>query len=490
MVISQSVRSPMVGPMVAPHVPPMDLLEGMLQLPRPLYSPRTGPASSPRLSPVPLQPGPCSETEPVTLKRRKPEVPPGADLSPPKRARVSLRSAAGPGADANVGVARRPRDMSLHEAAERALRIFDELWANYLREYHASHEEDARKLAEQQVPAKYDELRSVVLNLLPRMSYTQKPRCGCPSSPSSECEYDVIEFQGRSLPPSALRRCSELSEQLAYARQASDEGRARDALLAALSALSSRSQECWLDAWLPEDDWLSRQKGEPKTKHQSIFEDWLKEALAEGARGHFVEALLHSAASFRIAFSIGEAVPRPASLLVTYSMPLSRCFEKMDGGGPLRGARSDWRLLPHFALQDIRTPPEGKTGTHNERKRASELRPEPAIRDLLRSSSPVIMLDAYAALAPRAECKAHGLGDIIKEELAKLFRDAKSRGQAVVFMLGGDDEHKLAQKVYLKAPFTDHGLRIGYLRWRETATEPWAREKRGDDRLCIGLQLP
>ena len=31
---------------------------------------------------------------------------------------------------------------------------------------------------------------------------------------------------------------------------------------------------------------------------------------------------------------------------------------------------------------------------------------------------------------------------------------------------------------------------IGYLRWRASADEPWAREKPYSDRTCLGIQMP
>merc|ERR1711924_361099 len=99
------------------------------------------------------------------------------------------------------------------------------------------------------------------------------------------------------------------------------------------------------------------------------------------------------------------------------------------------------------------------------------LRAEPKIRELIRSKVPVVMLDVIAALAPR-ECAAeHGLSEIVKAELTALLRQAHADGKAVVFMLGGNKPQTLAQKVYLKPPSTDNGLRCGYLRWRDGAGE-------------------
>lgn len=108
----------------------------------------------------------------------------------------------------------------------------------------------------------------------------------------------------------------------------------------------------------------------------------------------------------------------------------------------------------------------------------------------MRSKAPVVMLESFAALAPRDKAKENGLSKIVKSELSNLLSEAKAQGKAVVFMCGGDNCYKLAKKVYLQPPFTDHGLRLGFLRWRESATEPWARERSWGDRVIVGLQLP
>lgn len=124
------------------------------------------------------------------------------------------------------------------------------------------------------------------------------------------------------------------------------------------------------------------------------------------------------------------------------------------------------------------------------RQSTRRLEADAALLRLLKSRRPVIMLDAVAALAPRAQARHHKISCVVKMELAKLLRDAKERGLAVVFMLGGDSPHVLAEKVYLRPAFTDYGLRCGYLRWRERDADSWAREKAEEKRVCIGLQMP
>lgn len=182
---------------------------------------------------------------------------------------------------------------------------------------------------------------------------------------------------------------------------------------------------------------------------------------------------------------------RPASLLLTHSISFRTALAKMDGGGPLRNPPRKW-CRREFAFQDLVFGEfaSGVSAPRGERCPARLLEVEPRITELFRSRAPVLFLDVVAALAPRGEAKELGVSDVVKVELSRLLREAKERGQPVVFMLGGDQPHVLAQKVYLRAPFTDFGLRCGYLRWREAAAEPWAREKPEDERVCLGIQMP
>jgi hypothetical protein len=87
-------------------------------------------------------------------------------------------------------------------------------------------------------------------------------------------------------------------------------------------------------------------------------------------------------------------------------------------------------------------------------------------------------------------CKKEGFSSIVTAELAMLFRQAKERGEAVVFSLGSEFPHKLAQKVYLRPPLSNWGMRCGCLRWRESEGAKWLREFPWDDRITLGLQMP
>ena len=45
-------------------------------------------------------------------------------------------------------------------------------------------------------------------------------------------------------------------------------------------------------------------------------------------------------------------------------------------------------------------------------------------------------------------CKSNSLNKIVTAELANLLREAKARGEAVVFSLGSENPHKLAERVH------------------------------------------
>ena len=102
-----------------------------------------------------------------------------------------------------------------------------------------------------------------------------------------------------------------------------------------------------------------------------------------------------------------------------------------------------------------------------------------------------MLLDVFASLAPRKFSKHNGLSKVVESELQDLLRNAKAQGKAVVFMMGGEQPHVLAEKVYLRAPFTDNGLRCGFIRWRESPRASWERERHTwQKRVLLGIQLP
>jgi len=172
---------------------------------------------------------------------------------------------------------------------------------------------------------------------------------------------------------------------------------------------------------------------------------------------------------------------------------LFEALESLDYNGPLVGeAKSrEWCSMAgrQFAFQGARFGVPGRLGSRA-REEVKTIQADAKLRDLLRSRKKVVVLEVVAALAPRQVAKKQGLGEIVKAEIAKVMREAKSRGEAVVFCLGSDSPLTLAEKVYLRQPIGDYGLRCGYLRWRESAGVPWGREKEWDNRVCLCLQMP
>jgi hypothetical protein len=338
-------------------------------------------------------------------------------------------------------------------------------------------DKNACKLAESQASELYEEACEIAAEL---MRWVNIDRCKLQGDVSTS--YAKVQFQG-----SASGKCFDLFGELDFLRK-SVHGRARDALCAILAVLSSRSEKCWLDgieaeSVIKEDLKWNRNKPEKLEEEVAAF-------TSRKVHGHFGRKLVDPRAIFRMAFAIDGLRLKPVSLMITHLLPLKDAFKRMDGEGPLEDRPYQWffKGSRQFAFQQVCC----KACTERtDRKHAWSLVAEPQIKNLLCSHKPVLFLDSLSALAPRKLSKEHGLSKIVQWELATLLRQAKAQGQAVVFMLGGAEPHKLAEKVYLQPPFTDYGLRCGYLRWRESPRKPWAREKVGwSERPCIGLQLP
>jgi len=317
----------------------------------------------------------------------------------------------------------------------------------------------ARELAEEQVASVYERLCELVMRLTRWTEHEQS------EGKASDGEvYDVAQFQGIS--PEKRRNCkaASLSAKMQLARDTPGRrGRARDALCAVLATLASRREMVWLQAY----------------------------DVEEPVRGYFAPALVSPTSVFRWSLrrspSSPGAPPRPASLLVTHHLPLMKALWKMDQCGPLPFEPRTWckeNRGSQFALQELASAEDG------DRQHVDDIRSDPRLHRLLRTKTPVVLLDAYVALAPRELSRQHGLGEIAREELRAVLRESKERGQAVVFQLGGEDPHLLAYKVYLKPFFMEWGLRCGYLRWRSSSKESWAKEKPYQGRAVLGLQLP
>lgn len=264
-----------------------------------------------------------------------------------------------------------------------------------------------------------------------------------------------------------------------------------------MAAVSSRKEKVWLECHDLLDELKKLLNAMPKNKLSSKRRDTIREEvpkLVEDGAGFFASALIDPRSVHYVTFAKGPEGPLPAMSMIIRRMPLWDAFKTMDYEGPLRGAAADKCWLRsserQFALQDLQLGDEEEEDSKKERRAVKALEPDSQLRDLLRSKRPVVLLDTLAALAPREVCKEHGFSKIVQAELVSLMRQAKARGDAVVFHVASDEPHKLAQKVYMRSPVADYGIRCGYLRWRESPDSPWAREFRSDERLALCLQMP
>jgi hypothetical protein len=249
--------------------------------------------------------------------------------------------------------------------------------------------------------------------------------------------------------------------------------------------------ECKLKELIKKDK-LPKSKTSPKRKDAIV--SFLEKDSSYGY-GFFAHYLVKMSATMRIAFAPGKTLV-PAVLVLTERKPLFHCLGSPnddEGDAPLCGpARQfDWckKAGTQFALQDVNLEIEDERDIKS-RIPAKELKPDAKLRAQLLSKKPVVYLDVIASLAPRAMAKDDGHSTIVKAELAKLMKEAKQRGEWVVFALGSDAPHTLFKKVYNRPPIADYGLRCGYLRWRASASDPWEKEAPFDMRTCICFQSP
>lgn len=368
------------------------------------------------------------------------------------------------------------------QGTEAAMQLFREALTAYVLEQDMKGEDAADKFGEEWAATHYEELKRSILDLLPWTGDMHAATGGA---------YDMIKFQGRK---TARRKVCK--RQLQYLRADGEQARAWEALSAVLSAISSRKEMNWLEYHDVVDELhlnklLAKMPG-CKTKRSARRREAIHELIpkmAEEGAGAFADALIDPRSLHVVTFARGPGGPVPATSMTIRRMPLWDALKTMDDDGPLRGEAMVkewcWAAGRQFALQDLSFGPEDGS-----RKCAKSLKPDTQLRDLLRSKRPVVLLDTLAALAPRDVCRTNGVSDIVKAELAALFREAKANGEAVVLCLGGGSTRKLAEKVYLRPPLADYGLRCGCLRWRQSADVPWAREFRSDDRITLCLQMP
>lgn len=361
----------------------------------------------------------------------------------------------------------------LERAIEKACQLHALIYATFKKVRSAGEAEEsdsdadqteACETAERQTAARYEELTDAVAVLLRGADEEEMP-----SGTAGGRDYNVVQLRGRKPrleKKNRSKRGPNLGELLEAARNEGSCGRSRDALCAALATLGSRREKCWLGA-------ASREL-----------------PVENPIRGYFTHALVDPTATLRLAILPSVPRPLPASLIVTHLLPLAEALRKIDQCGPfVENPRVMCRAAGRqFTFQEML--PDQLQNAPGDRQHSRLLKPEPRLREILRSKAPAVLLDSFAALAPREVARKHGLADVTKAELLALLREAKCRGQAVVFQVGGDDPRTLAKKVYLQPQYTQFGLRCGNIRWRPSSEEPWVREKPRAYRPLIALQMP
>jgi len=367
---------------------------------------------------------------------------------------------------------------------------------------------------------KYDVFKGALLDMLPWLGPMK------PATPTAQGrKYDVIEFEGMRPPrhiqelehkgkPAAVNYPDILQRaQLEWLRTVGDRPQSWEAFVAVLSMMAARGEMSWMDTFHISNEMDYKMKkvpGASKTSKGTPKRNaWIRQYLLDQKQygcGNFVGYLVDKDATMRVSFVHAPGVPRPipATLIIGAREPLWDALQHQDDNGPVRfpvacqkdKQKRDWLMKAgrQFAFQlasfDSDGVPVDEEDKLKSRASIHTLQPDPKLRDLLRSKKLVSQLEVIAALAPRDVMKKEGLSEIVKAELTMFMRDAKARGEAVVFCLGSTAPHTLAQKVYLRAPIGDYGLQCGYLRWRDSPELPWARERSWENRICLCLQMP
>jgi len=389
---------------------------------------------------------------------------------------------------------------ALDNAVDAAMTTFMDAWYAFALERDGAKNKDAddredhaSKVSEAWAAERYEQMKGPLLGLLPWLGPMQ-------DADTNGRKYQVVEFQGRKPPHQKGEKDmgdDEILKPMLEWLRNEPRGRAWEALCAVMAALSTRKEKCWLEAHETcggLEERLSKMpmcKSKTSLRRKQAIRTSLEEEKAGGC-SFFAEYLVHASGHLRVAFAQGPSAPIPACVCITARLPLWEALKSLDDQGPLRGvaASKSWCMQAgrQFAFQ---TAVFGvKEDSKQCRADATALKPDPKLRDLLRSRQPVVVLEIVAALAPRDVMRKEGLSEIVKAELAMVMSTAKSRGEAVIFCLGSDCPHDLASKVYVKPPISDHGLQCGYMRWRESAEAPWARERKWDDRITMCMQMP
>jgi len=402
-------------------------------------------------------------------------------------------------------------------AVEVGMQVFKNAWLEFVFERDRGHgngehrEDRASCFQEKQIAEEYGELKTTLLNLLPWVGTLEA--CG---------NYHALERHGYK-PPHHLEKGETHYNLLGALNTGKDFGlpnlekllgariaclrskpdfRAFEAFCAMLAAMSGRKEKNFLELFCTLNDIDAEVKKKPGCKtHTARRKEEVRKLIERESHygfGFFAHFIVKTNASIRTAFAGGPLSPMPVSCMITQRMPFFDVVASEDGtngDAPIQGAacKYSWCVQEgtEFAFQLANFAESDDHTNRKQREPAADLKPDPVLRALMLDRSKMcVHLDVICSLAPRDVAKADGHSEIVKAELEMLMRESKSRGEAVAFTLGSDRPHLLAEKVYMRKPIGNYGLRCGYIRWRLSSDHAWSRESPWEERACMMLQMP
>lgn len=342
-------------------------------------------------------------------------------------------------------------------AVESALQSFDEVSETFTLDHEEDYRDSAFQCLQKRVHEQYEKLCSAFVGLMDETGHDALPEVRL-----DNVVYDVIRFCGVS------GACD--------TQFSKTQIRAREEVCGLLPVLASRADKSWLSAGALDQNTAKRQGSKLHDNRRDASHSIRLCGALRAKEGSFEHALECPTSTFRIGVIRTGPSPVPASLIVTQHVPLHEALARMDALGSLSQVRA--LEAYEFALQE---------------KVAGKPAVDSALKELMCSDSPVVMIDIARVLAPREQWCEQALCEIVESELLSILREAKMHGRAVVFALS-DDGRADAFEEFIQSPLNAYGMRCGQLRWRNcldvSHAGGWACNQSAARRTYIGLQFP
>lgn len=224
----------------------------------------------------------------------------------------------------------------LDSCMKEARRLFMEHWIAFALERDAGNSCEVTKLdrasalGERMAAKKYEELKSLLLDLLPWVGPMK------PAEPTAQGRsYDVVEFEGMEAPRhirELKKRGKEASieikhkAQLEWMRTFGERVQAWEAFCSVLSISASRAEMSWTELFCIANEIEYKLKKVPgcTSKGSAKRKAWIRQFLLNQAQygcGNFVGFMTHVGCTIRVAFVSKPGVPRhiPASVVILCS---------------------------------------------------------------------------------------------------------------------------------------------------------------------------